>query len=144
MLKQAIPRSRHISENERNGIIAANGTCTACKVPGRNLGPGIAPTCSLALLPKAHKRTASLACLREGEASVGLHGLHSARPFCCRRDIKGLEVSSLESYVQLATKSTVITCPKDGNSGSVQICLRRFISKARAADTQEGGRRLSI
>lgn len=88
MLKQAIPRSRHISENERNGIIAANGTCTACKVPGRNLGPGIAPTCSLALLPKAHKRTASLDCLREGEASVGLHGFHFAHPFCCRRDIK--------------------------------------------------------
>lgn len=89
VLKQAIPRSRHISENERNGIIAANGTCNACKVPGRNLGPGIAPTCSLALLPKAHKRTGSLDCLREGEASVEPHSLHSAHPFCCRRDIKG-------------------------------------------------------
>lgn len=58
--------------------------------------------------------------------------------------LRGLEASSLESDVQLATKSTVITCPKDGNSGSVQICLPRFISKARAADTQEGGKHLSV
>lgn len=57
-------------------------------------------------------------------------------PFCLRRDIKVPGSLSLEFDVQLATKPTFITCPKDGNSGSVQICLQRFLLSARAATTQ--------